>query len=54
MYLRYFECDDINIYWGLCNISFKKVKKSIQTIFYGKAKNKYALELTPDIDSIAE
>ena len=32
----------------------KKVKKSIQAIFYGKAKNKYALELTPDIDSIAE
>ena len=32
----------------------KKVKKFIQTIFYGKAKNKYALELTPDIDSTAE
>ena len=32
----------------------EKVNKSIPTIFYGKAKNKYALELTPDIDSVAE
>ena len=32
----------------------EKIKKSIPTIFYGKAKNKYALELTPDIDSTAE
>ena len=52
--MYFFECDDINIYWRLCDIPFKKVNKSIPTILYGKAKNRYALELTPDIDSTAE